>query len=172
MKLAAIYPDAGTYVIRNTVANGVYVGGSINVPERLASHQKMLERGRHHNPPLWKAWNKYGRDAFTFEQVDRCDSLQSMMDAEQRLIHHWREQQDVTLYNVILRSTSPLVIHPNHPEQRLLSLRTACRLAGVQPYVLQHLAKTGEVWSWSKQKYGKVYFDLADIERWLVTKKL
>jgi len=65
--------NCGVYEIRNTVNNKWYVGSSRNIKSRWATHKYSLRKGRHGNPHLQNAWNKYGEDAFEFNVLLICD---------------------------------------------------------------------------------------------------
>lgn len=57
---------SGIYTITNTINGKVYVGSSINVHSRWHHHRTYLRQGKHVNPKLQNAWNKYGESAFVF----------------------------------------------------------------------------------------------------------
>jgi len=80
---------SGIYVVLNTVNGKVYVGSSINVHSRLADHRISLARGRHTNPHLQSAWNRYGPSVFSFDVLEEC--------SERMLLE--REQHHIALYN-------------------------------------------------------------------------
>lgn len=69
---------AGVYYIKNTVNGKLYVGSSVNMRNRWRRHRSDLRWGRHNNPKLLSAWNKYGEAAFEFgvlEYVTVAESL-------------------------------------------------------------------------------------------------
>lgn len=61
----------GIYEIRNLVNNKVYIGSSINVKARLYEHSRLLNIGKHENKHLQRAWNKYGKDNFKFQILEK-----------------------------------------------------------------------------------------------------
>lgn len=65
--------DSGIYIIRNTVNGKVYIGQSRRISNREYSHFRTLEKGTHYNKHLQRSYNTYGRDAFVFEVIERCD---------------------------------------------------------------------------------------------------
>lgn len=55
------------YHIINSVNGKRYVGKTSNAEKRLKTHFHLLEKGNHHSPKLQQAYNKYGKDSFTYE---------------------------------------------------------------------------------------------------------
>jgi len=77
----------GIYSITNAKNGKVYVGSSMDVSRRLSQHRWALKRGDHKNHHLMAAWNKYGKDAFTFACLEECDAA-SLLSREQWWIEH------------------------------------------------------------------------------------
>ena len=75
----------GIYSIKNKITNEVYVGSSNNIKKRWNYHKNRLDSGRHDNPKLQNAWNKYGSDNFEFGIV-LCTSESLLLDMEQVFI--------------------------------------------------------------------------------------
>lgn len=59
------------YRIVNFATGHVYVGRTHDAYERRIAHFAQLKRGIHHNQYLQNAYNKYGRQAFYFETLER-----------------------------------------------------------------------------------------------------
>jgi group I intron endonuclease len=79
--------DPGIYVIRNATTGREYVGSSRDVAQRLATHRRRLESGRHNNGALQADWLIYGPEAFTFAQVETCEPTElALQEAEDRHI--------------------------------------------------------------------------------------
>jgi group I intron endonuclease len=53
-----------------------YVGQSVNIRQRWATHKKELNDNEHHNNKLQRDWNKYGENAFEFVIIKRCSKHQ------------------------------------------------------------------------------------------------
>lgn len=64
--------SCGIYKIQHIDTGRTYVGRSGNVEQRLRAHFSALQRGKHHNPDLQRAWNDHGADAFTVDVLE-CD---------------------------------------------------------------------------------------------------
>lgn len=64
---------SGIYQIRNIQNNYVYIGSSKNLFERYKFHFSVLKRNKHENPYLQGAYNKYGKENFTFEILEYCE---------------------------------------------------------------------------------------------------
>lgn len=63
--------EAGIYQIRNTKNNKILVGSTLNL-KTLNGIKFMLETNAFTmNKELQKEWNQYGKDAFTFEILEK-----------------------------------------------------------------------------------------------------
>lgn len=65
--------SCGIYCITNTCTNDHYVGKASNLDNRWRTHTSQLIREIHFNPLLQQAWNKHGKDAFTFEVLEAIE---------------------------------------------------------------------------------------------------
>jgi len=63
--------SACVYQITNISNNKIYIGSTIIPYNRLLMHYRSLNRGDHENIYLQRAWNKYGKDNFEFEILDK-----------------------------------------------------------------------------------------------------
>lgn len=81
--------NCGIYEIKCVVNGRAYIGSSVNMPRRMRVHRWALEGNRHVNAKLQAAWNKYGRAAFVFSVLMRCDPS-SRLFFEQRAINVFR----------------------------------------------------------------------------------
>lgn len=63
----------GIYCIENIVNHKKYVGQSIDIYRRWKDHKNELNRNRHHNIYLQRAWNKYEEASFDFYILEECD---------------------------------------------------------------------------------------------------
>lgn len=86
----------GIYSIVNLVTQCLYVGSSINIPKRLASHKSYLRRGKHGNSHLQRSYNKHGIDAFQFRALEFC-SPEVLLDREQHYFDILKPQFNQTL---------------------------------------------------------------------------
>lgn len=62
----------GIYCIKNIQNGKRYIGQSKNIRTRISQHFSDLGGMRHGNPVLQRAWNKYGKDSFTWEVLKEC----------------------------------------------------------------------------------------------------
>lgn len=67
-------PQCGVYAIRCIPLQRVYVGSSLSLSRRLASHRNALRRGDHFNKALQSAWNEHGESAFEFVCLETTSS--------------------------------------------------------------------------------------------------
>lgn len=75
---------SGIYKIHCHVNDKAYVGSSVDVFGRVIGHRKKLIRGDHCNPKLQNAWNKYGRDSFTFSVLEICPRDRTILIAREQ----------------------------------------------------------------------------------------
>ena len=61
----------GVYQIRNIINNHCYVGSTINFNSRWEQHKAKLNKQKHHSKHLQNAWNKYEKDNFIFEIIEK-----------------------------------------------------------------------------------------------------
>lgn len=76
---------AGIYVIRNQINGKEYVGKAVRVNKRWRDHRSALRAGRHPNPLLQRAWDKYGESSFQFELIEVVTDLSTLAEREN---HH------------------------------------------------------------------------------------
>jgi group I intron endonuclease len=85
----AILAQCGIYAIRNTVNGKIYVGSTVNVRARLVYHRSFLNRGKHVNQKLQRAWIKYGSAAFQLSAIEYVDNCSELLSREQ----HWIDSE-------------------------------------------------------------------------------
>ena len=75
MKVTELYefrPICGIYKIENKETGRVYIGQSIHIIHRLASHTKDLSNGKHSNSGFLEDFLKCGLSVFTVEILEEC----------------------------------------------------------------------------------------------------
>lgn len=60
-------------MIKNNVNHKVYIGQSSDISKRWKKHIQDLDLGIHHNRHLQNAWDKYGKDSFSFSVLEECE---------------------------------------------------------------------------------------------------
>lgn len=63
------------YKITNTVNNKAYIGKTTQLKRRIADHVNKLQKCKHHSECLQSDWNMYGEASFTYEIVEKFDSV-------------------------------------------------------------------------------------------------
>lgn len=74
---------SGVYIITNTVSRKRYVGQAVDIHRRWRNHSSSLERGKHSNIHLQRAWSRYGGVAFVFEIVEVVTDCEQLDAREQ-----------------------------------------------------------------------------------------
>lgn len=78
---------SGVYSIVNVLNGNRYIGSSMNIHQRLASHRSKLRTGKHNNIHLLNAYNKYGEDKFKVQILETCSSVRdTLMFLEQKYL--------------------------------------------------------------------------------------
>ena len=74
----------GIYTITNIITNQLYIGCSIHISKRISDHKLNLKLNKHPNIYLQRSFNKYGKEAFTFEVLVECNK--NILTSEE---HYW-----------------------------------------------------------------------------------
>jgi group I intron endonuclease len=92
---------SGIYNIENKLTCKVYIGQSINIEKRLQDHIRDLNRKKHFNKHLQKAWNKYGSKHFRFQVIENIENPTKLkLDSrEQYWINHYDSANPNKGYN-------------------------------------------------------------------------
>jgi group I intron endonuclease len=86
-----IYFRIGIYGIRNLVNGKIYVGKTgMNFGDRWDSHRSLLNNGKHDNPHLQNAWNKYKQENFEFIVLEDCE-VDDLSDREKYYIKLYKD---------------------------------------------------------------------------------
>lgn len=91
--------DSGIYKIINIIDKKVYIGQSIHLSKRKKEHFKDLELNKHANRHLQYAFNKYGKENFLFEILERCEESE-LDDREIYYINLYNSTNCICGYNI------------------------------------------------------------------------
>jgi group I intron endonuclease len=90
----------GVYVIRNLVNGKRYIGSAaVSFRKRWDIHKSDLNRGKHHNSKLQRAWAKYGAECFEFQIVEYC-LPQHCIAQEQVYLDLYLQRDPTKVYNL------------------------------------------------------------------------
>lgn len=73
---------SGIYIIKNLTSLKLYVGSALNLYKRWSNHKSDLNKNKHPNFHLQRAWLKYGEIAFVFEVLEYCEK-EKLIEREQ-----------------------------------------------------------------------------------------
>ena len=112
----------GIYSITNRVDGKVYIGQDTNIPNRRSRHKGDLQRGRHTNPYLQLAYNKYGVDAFVYDDVV-CGPFDKDELTELEQFHIDRYKALGLSYNLLPATNSRVGMKNSDRHKQIMSLR-------------------------------------------------
>ena len=90
---------SGIYQILNAINGKSYIGSAINIKKRWKEHIWELIRNAHYNKYLQRSWNKYGKDAFKFIVLLRCEK-KDLLYYEQIAIDKYKTAKNKNGYNL------------------------------------------------------------------------
>lgn len=112
---------AGVYQIVNKINNKVYIGGTLDLRERLSNHISELRNNHHHSIYLQRAFNKYGVNNFYFEILDICESNWDIIESiEQNYFNIHKENFVKNTYNIL--NISNRGFSKNHSEETIVKI--------------------------------------------------
>ncbi len=91
--------NCGIYKIPNKIDGKMYVGSSKNLKRRGNNHLKSLENNEHHNIFLQRAYNKYGKENFSFEVILICEE-KDLITYEDSIIKLYQTNDKAFGYNL------------------------------------------------------------------------
>lgn len=112
-------------IYRITVSRGeltpkFYIGQSVNLSERRATHLRELRSGVSKNPAMQKAFIKYGEDAFSFETLKVCAEDRTDLARFEKVTidEHIATYGRRNVFNVLVNETTSRLGVPHSDETR------------------------------------------------------
>lgn len=101
----------GVYAIINLLNNKKYIGSTCSLRKRFRQHFNNLNKQKHSNIILQRAYNKYGSKHFGFIILERCENVVStLLNIEQKYINEFGD------YNICKEAgTTRGVLHVQPP---------------------------------------------------------
>lgn len=93
------------YKIENKINKKVYIGQTNDYNSRCGSHRCTLNKNKHDNIYLQRAWNKYGEDNFKFEIIE--DYTENYNEMERYYINLYKSTKQEYGYNNLEGGDSP-----------------------------------------------------------------
>lgn len=98
----------GVYKIANTVTGHCYVGQSQRIKKRRHEHFRLLRAGKHINPKLQHAFDKYGEQAFTWTLELQCENVNDLDAIEEAFLSGRARFEEPNCYNIADFSKAPM----------------------------------------------------------------
>ena len=102
--------NIGIYKIICKETGKVYIGQSRQLDQRFRNHISDLKRGKHGNPYMKKAYEKYGMDAFQFVIIEQCE-VEKLSERELFWINFYDSCNEEKGFNILK--------DPNHGKSML-----------------------------------------------------
>src|SRR3972149_12098174 len=87
--------NSGIYSIVNNINNKIYIGSALNFNKRWNLHNSQLNCNKHHSIILQRAFNKYGKDNFTFEIIEYVEDKTKLIEREQNWLDFFKPEYNV-----------------------------------------------------------------------------
>jgi group I intron endonuclease len=134
---------SGIYKIVNKLNGKIYYGSSNDIIGRFNQHKSLLNRQKHQNIHLQRAWNKYGKDNFDFNIVELTNEDKLVL-IEQKYLSLCKLSPS-KFYNIGYDSNSAMrgKIHTEETKRKI-SISVSKSLKGMKfsPQHIQNLKKS------------------------------
>lgn len=150
----------GIYKIRNIIDNKFYVGSSIDLDGRKYRHFHTLKIQKHANDKLQRAYNKYGKENFVFEIIERLYDLPKDKLKCKKIVlnreQYWIDKLDAVNkgYNINKKADSRL--GTKQPKEAIESARQKNMGRKMSEYNKQQLLKAHIGMKHSKESKAKM----------------
>lgn len=108
----------GIYKIVNKATGKCYVGQSQRVKKRVKEHFRLLNLGKHTNPRLQNAYNKYGPGSFEWTLEAECVDVSDLDKIEEAFLTGEALFEEPTAYNIADFAKAPMRGKTHTPETR------------------------------------------------------
>jgi group I intron endonuclease len=99
---------SGIYKILSEIDNKVYIGSAVDTDKRKRSHFADLHLNRHSNIHLQRAYDKYGKENFSFEIIETVEDIGLLIEREDFWISFFKANNDEFGYNIRKHASSNL----------------------------------------------------------------
>lgn len=98
---------SGIYRIDNKETNKFYIGSSMDIYARWATHKHLLNTNKHSSKHLQNAWNLYGGDKFEFSIIELTD-VDKLIEREQYYLDLYKTYDQIYGYNILRKAGTTL----------------------------------------------------------------
>jgi len=91
----SIEVDTGDDIIKR------YIGSSRNLKQRYSKHKSLLRKGSHDSNILQEAYNKYGRESFSFKFLERNIEISELINRERYYVEKFDSMNRGKGYNKV-----------------------------------------------------------------------
>jgi group I intron endonuclease len=112
-------PISGIYKITNNRNNKFYIGSSVDIHARWATHKYLLSGNKHTSKHLQNAWNLYGESDFTFSIIEEIET-DKLIEREQYWLDLNKTYESENGYNILRKAGTTLGFE--HSEETKLKI--------------------------------------------------
>ena len=161
--------ETGIYKIVNIEDNKAYIGSAKNFLKRKYMHFHLLSKNKHHSTYFQNAYNKYGKNNFIFEIIEKCN-IEILIEREQYFINLYKPEYNMTM--VAGKATNlgkkfsenhKLLISKAHKGKTISVLAKEKMSKSKEKAVLQFDKKDNFIKEWESAKKAKKLYKYANI---------
>jgi len=98
----------GLYKLVNRATGQCYVGQSQRMRKRIREHFRLLRHGKHTNPHLQHAYDKYGPESFYGAIEVECENLEELDKLEEMFLQGHAQFDEQSVYNIADFAKAPM----------------------------------------------------------------
>jgi group I intron endonuclease len=134
---------SGVYQIKNLVNSKIYIGSSVNIKARWATHRSSLRKKMHHSAALQRAWDKYGADCFEFSILELIDDKSQIFERETYYVELFKSANGKDGYNTLVIGGSAVGFkHSEETRKRMSEAQKAIPYEKRLKYCVSFAGKT------------------------------
>ncbi len=157
---------SGIYLMKCKKNNKIYIGQSKNIKNRMRQHFFQMKKGTHGNEHMKRAYEKYGKEAFSFSVIEYCEP-EILHEREFFWINHYDSGNSEKGFNILkdVNYAKSMISLWAEPEfKKRMSLKHKTRWADPE-FREKNLKGIREHHKEQKEKFGCLAFNTPEAKR-------